>query len=174
MLCSVSWQWPSWCGGARRLVAFQTHGATYNCEEAEERHYIPIYQTKTTISGSDGNIWLYYHSSKSLCNDNGYDAIIYGRYPSATTSIWFGTLVGSPCYIHKSCLYNRCSLLYNSSPCYIIAAPCYIIGAPCYIRGAAAHCMMVRDAIFPSPSTWDKSAFFPPLNNEHESISLDR
>ena len=119
-------------------------------------------------------IWSLCHGSWSLCNDNGYDAIIYGRYPSATTSIWFGTLGGSPCYIHKSCSYNRGSLLYNSSPCYIIGAPCYIIGAPCYIRGAAAHCMMVRDAIFPSPSTWDKSAFFPPLNNEHESISLDR
>ena len=154
------------------LVVFQTHGATCNCEEAEERHYIPIYQTKTTISGSDGNIWLYCHSSKSLCNDNGYDAIIYGCYPSATSSIWFGALLAHQWWPLPALYIIGAYII--GAPCYIIAAPCYIIGAPCYIRGAAAHCMMVRDAIFPSPSTWDKSAFFPPLNNEHESISLDR
>ena len=144
------------------MVAFQTHGATYNCEEAEERHYIPIYQTKTSISGSDGNIWLYYHSSKSLCNDNGYDAIIYGCYPSATSSIWFGSTKLVPWWALPAI--------------YIIGTYSYIIGAPCYIIGAAAHYMLIRDAIFPSSpfrtSTWGGKSLLP--TPEHESISLDR
>ena len=59
-------------------------------------------------------IWPLCHSSWSLCNGNGYDAIIYGCYPTATSSIWLGALVGPPCL-----LYNRsCRTLYDDQGCY--------------------------------------------------------